>query len=347
MVREAFLAQAEVCRPMGSPFTSDLCLLFAENLDHSTAVGSFCLEWVGDPSPSADSIPLRICGGLHALVLSGRDTKLAQYYPTDGGNCPPWSEIQRVLVEHEVFLLDWMQSPPQTNEVSRSAVIWPAFMEIVRLTGKPLHLLEVGASGGLNLQASRFAYDLGGIICGNKDSELRLTPEWKGDLPNVADVEIAGREACDLNPLDPTQDDDALRLQAYVWPDQADRHDRLNKAVKIARLFPAPVEKADAIVWLREKLSGLRPEYCTVIYSTIAWQYLPENARAEGERMIFEDAGSLVEDKTLAWVRFEADGDTPGAGVRLQLWQGNEGKNIDCLLGRADFHGRWIDWWAA
>ena len=37
----------------------------------------------GDPSPSADSVPLRIAGCLHALVLEGKETWLAGVYPPD------------------------------------------------------------------------------------------------------------------------------------------------------------------------------------------------------------------------------------------------------------------------
>ena len=275
------------------------------------------------------------------------DDTLAQHYPSKGGDGPTWEIIRQTLIDHEEFLLNWLQSPPQTNEVSRSAVIWPAFMEVARLADKPLHLLEVGASGGLNLQASRFSYDLGGVSCGDLQSKLCLSPEWKGNRPIENAVEIVSREACDLNPLDPTKKEDVLRLRAYVWPDQKDRHERLEKAITLAQQFPAPVDKADAIDWLGSKLSTMKSGACTTLYSTIAWQYLPKSARDLGEKQIVNASTSLSGDQALAWVRFEADGKTPGAGIRLQLWQSGQSKPIDCVLGRADFHGRWIDWTGA
>ncbi len=340
-VIEAFITQAEVCGPMGSAFTAGLCSLFAENLDHSTKVGAFCLDWSGDPGSSADSVPLRICGGLHALVLSGRDQNLAQRYPPQRSQVPDWSHINAALVVHEAFLLNWMLSPPQTNEVSRSSVIWPALMTIADISGKPLNLLEVGASGGLNLQASRFGYDLGGLRCGTLDSGLQLQPEWNGVQPVLAAPEFAGRFACDLNPLDPQDVDDELRLRAYVWPDQAQRKARMDAALEIAKSDPARVDRQDAISWLEHHLSNLPDQTCTVIYSTIAWQYLPQTAREVGAKMIFNSGKSLLGTQTeLAWLRFEADGKSPGGGVQLQMWP----SGIDCLLGRADFHARWVDW---
>ena len=60
-----------------------------------------------------------------------------------------------------------MTLPPQTNEVGRSGIVWPAMMAIANETGVSLRLLEVGASGGLNLQMDRFAYRFGGREAGD------------------------------------------------------------------------------------------------------------------------------------------------------------------------------------
>lgn len=288
-------------------------------------------------------MPLRLCGGLHALVLSGRDAVLAGHYPPHGEIAPEWPVIEAAFVEHEAFLLDWMTSPPQTNEVGRSGIVWPAMMAIANKTGLPLRLLEVGASGGLNLQMDRFGYLFGVVEAGDPVSEVRLAPEMRGDPVTVHDATVKSRAGCDINPLDPTSDADALRLQAYVWPDQAERFARLNGAVKLARGNRVAIEKIDAIDWLRRELAAPVSDVCTVIYSTIAWQYLPKQARAEGEQTIRSAVGRASTDAPLAWLRFEADGQTPGAGISLMLWPGGEKRS----LGRADFHRRWLDWYGS
>ena len=326
---------------MGSPFTADLCFRFAKHLDHTTKVGAFCLDWPGDPGPSADSIPLRLCGAFHALVLSNQDDELAAVYPPHRLEAPEWPVLERVLNEHEAFLMDFIQSVPQTNEVSRSSVIFPSLMLTAELCKMPLSLLEVGASGGLNLRANKFSYDLGGLECGTADSQLRLTPEWQGNQPLLSEPKIVDRRACDLNPLDPLDPKDELRLRAYVWPDQAERKARIDAAIEIARHNPAVVDKQDAVKWLEDRLSNLPNNTCSVIYSTVAWQYLPQAAQTAGEKLITE-CGTVLNgaDKALAWLRFEADGNTPGGGIRLQMWP----SGLDCLLGRADFHARWVDW---
>ena len=315
--------------------------MLATVLDKSTAIGRVCLDWPGDTGPSADSVPLRLCGGLHALVLSGRDGELARHYPPHIGNPPEAPLVTRVLNQHEGFLLKWMKSPPQTNEVARAAVLWPGLMAVSALVRKPLHLLEVGASAGLNLNLDRFGYRLGPLIEGDENSAVQLAPQWQGKEPLQHPVTIAEKEGCDINPLSAAVPDDALRLRSYCWADQALRAERLNAAIELACQFPVQVEKRDAVDWLSLKLQELRDDLCPVIYSTIAWQYLSEAARTEGERIILSAA---ARGKPLAWLRFEADGRSPGAGVRLKFWPGDHGDHVDCLLGRADFHGRWVDW---
>ena len=166
-------------------------------------------------------------------------------------------------------------------------------------------------------------------------------PQWQGNSPILAQPDIVARRACDLNPLDPLNPDDELRLRAYVWPDQAERKARIDAAIEIARENAAIVDRQDAVKRLDNQLDNLPAKTCTVIYSTVAWQYLPQQAQEAGERLILERANSLAgTDKALAWLRFEADGNTPGGGIRLQMWP----NGLDCLLGRADFHARWVDW---
>ena len=57
---------------------------------------------------------------------------------------------------------------------------------------------------------------------------------------------------------------------------------------------------------------------------------------------MIEQAGEKATDEApLAWLSMENDGsDNVGAALNLRLWPGDH--RID--LGRADFHGRWVDW---
>ncbi|MEM9732743.1 MAG: DUF2332 family protein [Pseudomonadota bacterium] len=341
-VRAAFIGQAKACAGLGSAFTAHLCEQFAANLTSDTAIGAKCLTWSGDPAISADNVPLRLCGGLHAQALTNRAPALAEAYGNAKHARPSWDILHRILQEQSDFLCLWVERPPQTNEVSRAAALWAGFMTISALTQKPLALVELGASAGLNLQADRFSYNLGGHLFGDAASAVRLKPEWKGKPPHAAPISIMSRAGCDLSPLDPSDDDDALRLTAYVWPDQPERLARLEAALSIARQHPVCVEAKDALVFLEGQLEHADESVCTVIYSTVAWQYLPPQAQDEGAAMIARH-GIRLRQGALAWLRMEADGNTPGAGIDLILNPGHtEQQNIP--LGRAHFHGAWVEW---
>ncbi len=61
-----------------------------------------------------------------------------------------------MLDDHAETILSWLDSPPQTNEVARSAALIGAARFLSALSPLPLRLLELGASAGLNLNFDRY-----------------------------------------------------------------------------------------------------------------------------------------------------------------------------------------------
>lgn len=337
---EAFQRQAPHCADLGSDFTARLCLLLADNLDTDCAVGERMHEWSADPSHRADAVPLRLAGALHSLVLTKTDTGLMAVYPPNHigtSDAALWGAVDQALHTHEAFILDWLKSPPQTNEVRRCNGLIPAFHMLVDETGLPLVTSEIGASGGLNLNWDKFAMEIEGQVWGDPTSPVRLNPDWSGPLPPHAEINVINREGCDLNPLDPTNPDDRLRLRSYIWADQTDRLKRTDHAISLAT---DRVKKEDALDFLRRRLAEPHEGTLHVIYHSIMWQYLPDEAKEEGTRIIHAAGEKATSTAPLAWLQFEGDMNGEGAGITLTTWPG--GKNQE--LGRADFHGRWVRW---
>lgn len=340
-VRSHFHAQATACARLGSPFTARLLELLAECLDAGTPVGRAILSWPGDPK--ADALALRFAGSLHALVLSGMAPTLAAVYPggADAGD-PAALEpaVSGALEAHAEFVLRFVERPPQTNEVGRSAVLLGGFLTVAAATGLPLRLLEIGASAGLNLHWDAYAYDLGDASWGPPDAPLRLSPAWQGPLPPLLPVEIRCRSACDRTPIDPNDHGDRLRLRAYVWADQADRRRRLEAALELAAASSLRVERADAAGWVEACLGEPAPRAASILYHSIVWQYLPAAARRRIEVAIARGGDHATADAAFAWLRMEPAPDARHAELRLTLWPVGHER----LLGAADFHGRWIRW---
>lgn len=337
-LKAAFLEQATHCEALDSPFMGRLLRLLAARWPEGSALADKLAAWPGDLGPLAASLPLRVAGGLHALRLSGRDAGLdAAYPPSSLGDEDLWRAVADALARHDAFLCDWVDHAPQTNEVRRAGALIAGAHLVAGWSGLPLRLSELGASGGLNLMFDRFALHLPGASFGPHDAAVTLSPDWQGSMPAPAGLRIADRGGVDLNPIDAHAPEGALRLQAYLWPDQAERLHRTRAAIA---LQDAPVDRGDAIDWLQTRLPPVAG-HCHLIYHTIAWQYFPAPAQKRG-RALIEAAGATATAQTpLAWLSMEADASNrPGAALHLRLWPGD----LRLDLGRVDFHGRWIDW---
>lgn len=339
----AFQSQAVSCASLGSPFTGRLMTLIAAHLSDQTVIGKRLFDWPGDVSSRGDSVPLRLAGALHRLVLTGQSADLAAVYPphqADGAAL--WSAVNAALTDHQAALDAWLDSPPQTNEVRRAAALIPAFHLIAKATGLPLRLTELGASAGLNLLADRFFLTLPAATYGPADSTVTLAPDWTGPHPMPdADLAILQRSGVDLRTVDLSKPDETTRLISYLWADQPDRIARTQAAIALAQDTPPKVVSGDAAAYLDQALSRRLQGQCHVVYNTIAWQYFPLQTAKRAKASLARAGRAAKTDAPLFHLAMEADDqDQPGAALTLQCWPDGETH----ALGRVDFHGRWVDW---
>lgn len=337
-LREAFLRQAKACASLDSPFMDQLCRLLADRLTPGTPVTDRLFDWPGDISPAGQSLPLRLCGALHALRLQGHAGLGAVYPPEPARDDALWAAVSGAMYTDAAFINGWIDSAPQTNEVRRSAALIAAGHWLAARYGLPCVTSELGASAGLNLRWDLYGLQIGDTAFGAPDPALVLTPDWDGHLPPQSPIHVIERQGVDLNPLNPQDPADQLRLLAYLWPDQPHRQTLTRAAIASAA---EPVAQGDAVDWLRSRAAP-RPGHLHMIYSTVAWQYLPPDSQAQGQALIEAAGDRATQDAPLAWFRMETDGQSPGAALTLHLWPGK----IVLDMGRADFHGRWLRWTA-
>lgn len=351
----AFREQALYCDALDSPFTGAILRRAADDVDAGGWVAALLHR---DGWTRADAVPLRWAGALHAAALTGRAPALAALYPPA---CRQWDADAVFAAATAAYAADpawfaaFVTSPPQTNETRRTICLLPGFLAAAA-GGGPLHCLEVGASAGLNTNWDRFAYRTASWSWGSTAADApRIDTDWSGPTPPVATpVVVASRAACDRQPLDVRDPDARARLRAYVWPDQAARLERFDRAVAVALRHGTHLERDDADVWLTRRLGGPLPQGVTVVYHSVAWQYFAADAAARA-RAAIEDAGSrATSTRRLAWVRFELDsvfpadrrhelGDATADAVRFSVdmlsWPGGTHRHV----ARVDPHGRWVD----
>lgn len=316
-----FREQAGFCAALGSPFMEALCNAMARDIEDGGPVDRLVKGWAGNPR--RDALSLRIAGYLHYAVLGGKAPELAAVYP--GAN-PGWTmeavwPIARDwLTTHERAAKVFMKSPPQTNETRRAIALVPGFLKVASLFPGPMHILELGASAGLNQNWDRFNYNTSRWeLTGNSD--VTIDTDWIGPPPDHIDMSfnVVSRAACDQAPINLAKASAARRLKSYVWPDQPGRLARLDAAIALARRTRVRVDKADAADWLKAKLASRPDEGPTVIFHSVFLQYPPAETRRALQAMIEEAGAEATWERPLAWVCFE-----PGA-----FFQGPDQVGID------------------
>jgi hypothetical protein len=339
-VRGAFLIQEHYCNAMAAPAYARICAALAGGLNRDSKVGATLLDWPGEPTRAA--LPLRLVGGLHALVLAGKDARLAALFDgtiTDSDAVE--AELARVLVEHDAALLPWLDGPPQTNEPGRSAALMTGLLEIARRHGPRIEILEIGSSAGLNLMIDRYRFDLGGTMVGPADSPVTIEPDWKGPPPPAVPIDIVITRGCDVQPIDATDPASEAHLAAYVWAEKPDRAARLKTAIAMLREHPVRLDHADAADWVEARLAEPQPEGTTrVLMHSVVWQYLPE-AVAERIRIAMKAAGArATADRPLGWVMMEPDRALAHQVIRVRSWPGDGAWQT---VATSHAHAAWID----
>jgi hypothetical protein len=334
--------QAEWCRRIGSPLYERLLERAAEDAEAGGPVWSALEGREHDPLPSM--LALRFMGAIHRLVLEGRAPELGRFYPSAGGT-PDLDGAAAAFLETVAANLETLRelvaNPVQTNEVGRSATLLGGFLLVAAETGLPLRLLEVGASAGLNLRFDRYFYSSADSEFGDPTSRVRFLDAFDNGRPRFdANLSVAARGGCDMQPLDPTSETDRLTLLSYLWPDQTDRFTNLRAALDIAATVPVDVERADAPDWTERNLADRHDGCATVVFHSIMLQYLSDGSRSRFVAAIEAAGERAAPESPLAWLRMEPG--TEDAELRLTSWPGGGER----LLAHSGFHGppvRWLD----
>jgi hypothetical protein len=230
----------------------------------------------------------------------------------------------------------------QTNEVRRSWTLLPCFLEIARRTGvETFDVLELGASAGLNLLWDRYRYRYEAGSWGPPDAPLELDGQERAPVPAslvALSPRVRRRSGVDLDPVDVTTDEGALRLRSFVWPGQTGRMERLDQAIEAVRREPPQLVRGDLVEQLPRLLAERAPDALTVVFQTAVVGYLDEAGWARAQAVL-ERAGRDG-DLALVWTDRPAPDVHTHWGLWLRLWRGGEPE----LLAHADFHGAWLEW---
>lgn len=334
---------AGACRTMGSPLYDHLLRHAATDCADGGPTWTVLADHVAPGR--GDALALRLMAAVHRLVLDRRAPQLATFYPSVGGTGSldgVWEAFRATLAADLTGTSALVGRPCQTNEVGRSAALAVGFAEVMRETGLPLRLREVGASAGLNLRCDHFRVGGAGVVMGPDDRPVvDLSSHWQTPPPDPpARLTVVDRRGCDVDPVDPATPEGRLTLTASVWADQRQRHERLRGALSIARRVPAVVDRAGLDDWTRDQLVELPDGVATVVYHSVVLEYVDDPTRQAFVDALHEAGARATVVNPLAWVRLEPVDELRHHGVQMTLWPGGGTRTL-ALSGA---HGTDVVW---
>ncbi len=256
------------------------------------------------------------------------------------GGRASWDDVPAALEQHRDWLARFVaEQNVQTNEVQRCFGLLPGFLALG--DDRPLDVIELGPSAGLNLCWHRYRYRYEARPWGPEDARLELTGSERPGPPAellATTPQVRRRVGIDLRPVDVTTDEGARLLECFVWADQTARLERLRRAIEALREDPPELVTGDYVELLPELLAARDPAALTVVFQIASTPYVPE----EGRRRIYAALASAGRDGSLAFLnatRPDEGWRGDGYGLELQAWPGRRR-----YVAHLDFHGEWIAW---
>jgi len=327
-----------------------------ERISLAVAGDSELLEYLRTVPPSAQ-LPPALLAAVRYLVLEGADTALAAIYAgaADEDPGPLFLDFWRAHRDAVDHILATRHI--QTNDCGRSALIAPGLTWGASRFDRPLALVDVGASAGLNLRCDSYRIDYGSFgTTGPDDSPVRIECEVVGGRPPIAALlpPIASRIGIDRSPVDLGDPDDVRWLLACVWPDSG-RLERTAASIQLAQPDPPQVVAADANDALPGILAGLPEGALATLVTTWAFAYLGTDER----QAFIGHLAAASHGRDVAWLSAESPGTVELLGAEVANHPDRAGSDVlgavlfhngvpeARLLGFAQGHGGWIDWRAA
>ncbi|HEX6721330.1 MAG TPA: DUF2332 domain-containing protein [Burkholderiaceae bacterium] len=324
-------------------------------------------------APPTQRVPNLLLASVHERVLAGVPHALREYFPSAGGLREPDAGLaatfdEFVATQHDALCQTLATRSTQTNEVGRCAVLWPALCALARRAGRSrVALFDFGSSAGLNLGVDGYRYDYGALTLGADGGDVPAirchVVGGPAALRRVAaePPQIIERTGVDLAPVDLRDDAQVRWLRACLWPYDAERLARFDRAVALARRRGWQVRRCDDCAGAIEPwLDGLPADLLPVVFNSWVLHYFEPSARAAHVQRM----RALVQRRGIAWLSAEGahiavgpaaaarGGDHRVSDAQLangSLWwltvqEPQAAAPSATLLARSHPHGHWLQW---
>ncbi|MDP4147724.1 MAG: DUF2332 domain-containing protein, partial [Bacillota bacterium] len=288
-------------------------------------------------------VPNLLFGAIHYLLLQGKEHVLKDYYPSIvtspkeiESSFIPFKDFCQVYRDEIICILE--SKLVQTNEVRRCAYLYPTFCYIYEKVKKPLALIEIGTSAGLQLLWDKYSYSYGTKeIFGDLNSDVHITSEMRADRPPIlfhSAPPVSERIGIDLHINDLTDKEDYLWLMALIWPNHNERRKLFEKSSHFIKATPIKFIEGDGVALISKLSNQIPRDSVLCIFHTHVANQIP----LENKKKLLEEIKAIGSDRDVFHLYNNMnDGD-------LHLDYFIKGKENLKTIGKTDGHGRWFEW---
>lgn len=298
---------------------------------------------IASHAPDNQPIPNLFLASVHYLLAADPSHPLTKFYPTLNGFANPSREcypfFKDFVLLNQTAITDLLRSRKvQTNEVGRCAYLFPAMLLASRyFKGRPIALLEVGTSAGLNLFWDRYAYAYGdNNLYGNGASNVKIASSFRGGILPALDIplpEISHRIGIDLNIIDVQKEQEANWLKALIWPEHTNRRKLLETAIAACQRPSVDLRVGDGFEMLEEIAKEIPKRSVVCVYHTHVANQIAPDARLA----ILDKIDRIGANRDIVHIFNNIHPTLHFTAIR-------DGVKHDFPLAQTDGHARWIEW---
>lgn len=288
-------------------------------------------------------VPNLLFGAVHHLLLKGTPHVLKNFYPSITkqpkqlkDSFEPFKNFCEV---YRVEIISLLQSKlVQTNEVRRCGYLYPCFTYIYNKVNKPLALVEIGTSAGLQLFWDRYRYSYNtDEVYGNLASNVLITADLKGqNKPPLSSVSppVSHRFGLDLHINDLTDPEDAGWLNALIWPEHHERRELFENASRYVDKNEAAFIEGDGVSLLLQIVEQIPKDVMICVFHTHVANQIPENMKKQLQQTI-QKIGQTRDIAHIYNNMWDRD---------LHIDSFIAGLEQTEIVGETDGHGKWFKW---
>lgn len=288
-------------------------------------------------------VPNLLFGAVHYLLLQGKEHELREFYPSIVHHPKnleaAFSPFKDFCLKNNEQIKEILQAKlVQTNEVRRSAYLYPAFCYIYEKVKKPIALIEIGTSAGLQLFWDKYRYSYQTKeVYGDPHSTVHITSEVKAEeLPMLLKKAppVSTRIGLDLHVIDVNDEEDYLWLKALIWPEHQQRRKLFRDAAHYVKESSPKLVEGDGISLLPEIVDKIESDSVICIFHTHVANQIPLEAKGK----LMETLNNFGRTRDV----FHLYNNMFDANLHLDYFiNGIESNNT---IGKTDGHGRWFEW---